>query len=186
MKKLFIENLLTIEQLNPSERLEFFINNGCQKPLVFNQILLALSVIDEVIRNKMKSSFLFYVQDDFSIYFFIHESLSVNYTKTDFEQALFFLDFSKLIYRFRCAKKFKINNGSVNQLRINSWGKDYLLDKNILAMHCDDYHKLKNYFNNYFNERENHYFMLLELLLTDEFSEKINFLNTSLDIKILS
>lgn len=43
-----------------------------------------------------------------------------------FDEGIFILDFSKLIYRFTYAKKFKERDISIRQLRLDSWGVSIL------------------------------------------------------------
>lgn len=108
------------------------------------KILLSLKAVDDVLRYNCNNEYHFYIKDDVTIYnLLLNVFPEEKIKKKDFDKAMFILDFCKLIYRFTCAKKFKENNIHIFQLRLNSWGREYV--QNYLEDLKDDYFTFKDY-----------------------------------------
>lgn len=130
---MLLDNLKQINNANPFIRYESIVYS-CPNRIKYisDNVLLALYVVDQVLKYETKINYSFYIKDDASIKWLMENSLSYEMSNDDFDQAIFIVDFSKLIYRFVCAKKFKVCNDHIHQLRINSWGNSYLKEKNLL------------------------------------------------------
>lgn len=107
--------------------------------------------------------------------------------KSEYIQSLIDLDEAKLIYRFTVAKKFKERNFKRKQLRINSWGVEYLDSQN------NNYNEIYNYISNeidlYIYQHQEIYKSLTERLLSNlkEIDiENINELNEKVMLKSAS
>jgi len=85
--------------------------------------LLTLWVIDTRISARIERDQT-YVLGDNSVNSALQ--MSALYTEALDCNILIDLMLCQLIYRFTCAKKFKISTTSTKQLRINSWGKAYI------------------------------------------------------------
>ena len=130
----------------------------------------------------------YYFKDDVTIYnLLLNVFPEEKIKKKDFDKAMFILDFCKLIYRFTCAKKFKENNIHIFQLRLNSWGREYV--QNYLEDLKDDYFTFKDYLSTYCEEQKEDYKELTTILLGDLSENEllhIDELNTMLEVKLLS
>lgn len=130
------------------------------------KILLSLKAVDDVLRYNCNNEYHFYIKDDVTIYnLLLNVFPEEKIKKKDFDKAMFILDFCKLIYRFTCAKKFKENNIHIFQLRLNSWGREYV--QNYLEDLKDDYFTFKDYLSTYCEEQKEDYKELTTILLGD-------------------
>lgn len=152
------------------------------------KILLSLKAVDDVLRYNCNNEYHFYIKDDVTIYnLLLNVFPEEKIKKKDFDKAMFILDFCKLIYRFTCAKKFKENNIHIFQLRLNSWGREYV--QNYLEDLKDDYVAFEDYLSTYCEEQKEDYKELTTILLGDLSENEllhIDELNTMLEVKLLS
>lgn len=184
-----IDDLIELNRYEPIERYKKIVceeNREVQE--MSSKILLSLNVIDTVLRQYCNTDYHFYIKGDESIYcllLLVFDENNIN--KQDFDKAMFILDFSKLIYRFTCAKKFKEDDTDIFQLRLNSWGRAYI-DSCFLASH-EDFKAISEYFCKYCKENIYLYTRLTKALLKDlnnETIEEINEVNDMIEIKLLS
>lgn len=154
------------------------------------KILISLYVINEVLMKAFtKRKYLFYVYDDSSCKKLIEEALGEKIPDEIFFQSLIDIDLCKLIYRFTCAKKFCVKDTTIKQLRLNSWGNEYITVKNLIDNNKEIYNAMYLYFERYFSENKLIYDELLGRLLEEinySNAEKIKELNNKVNIKILS
>ncbi len=185
-----IDDLLFINSINPLKRFEKLIEDENNESLdISNQILLSLYIIDEILKEKTSIEYFYYIKHDLSIYWLLNKTVFKELTKLEFDRAIFILDFSKLIYRFTCARKFKEVDDSINQLRINSWGREYISNTNLIFNYSNQYKKILEFFKEYFNVHKNQYIELTYLLLeekTDKTVSRIKEINNNIKIQILS
>lgn len=177
------KDLFLIDGLAPFDRFKFLKNNNNQGSLV---LLLILFQIDKFLKDFLKVSYNYYIEDDWTIKL-IFDKVSNNKSKRDFKKNLILLEESGLIYRFTCAKKFDIENKSLKQLRINSWGKDYVLKKKILNL--PESKRIKIIIKKEFSKNIVKYQKLIKLLdkaSKDSDFEQIKKLNKKIKIKLLS
>lgn len=112
------------DNLNPIDKLRFFTEHGLRDIVdVSNCIAVALHVLNQCFTNRFALS-LVYVLGDQSIISIIEHCFG--YDVFEIKNGLILLDYSDLIYRFTCAKKFNIETTDIKQLRINSWGQEYI------------------------------------------------------------
>lgn len=152
-------------------------------------ILLSLYAIDFVIRKNLEYSYYFYINDDLSVKNIIEKALSIKFPDEIFLKSIMYIDYSKLIYRFTCAKKFNITNYCTKQLRLNSWGREYIISEKLLEKHELIYGEILKTFTNCFNKNRDLYMQLTKKLLmeiNDNVSKEISNLNDKLEIKLLS
>lgn len=152
------------------------------------KILFSLKAIDDTLQRNCNTSYHFYIKDDMTIYNLLSKVYNKGrIEKSDFNKAMFILDFCKLIYRFTCAKKFKEKNLDIFQLRLNSWGREYI--ESYIRSENTDYNITKRYLDLYCENNNKTYIELTRLLLGDLRDEEIlaiDKLNSILDIKLLS
>lgn len=182
--------LRTIDRMNPIQRIDYFCLNYDKETMVYcNQILLILLAIDEVIKEKLGyESFSFYIEDDCSIKYVLENTVRLNkFDDIIFKKALYLLDISKLVYRFTCAKKFEVQDDSIKQLRLNSWGRMYLACTYAQIADLIEYESIKRFLEKYIIENENLYRKLIEILseLSKENVRFINEINQKVQIKLL-
>ncbi|MBO5484003.1 MAG: hypothetical protein J5979_02180 [Lachnospiraceae bacterium] len=185
--KMEIAELVQMNQINPMERF-FFIVQKDLKELSLD-ILMGLFTIDQVIKDNTNIHYYYYIQDDRSILFFLKNTLYEKLEYNIFSEALFYLDYAKLIYRFTCAKKFCVEDDLINQLRINSWGREFILQYDILNENRIRYEKMYNYFNSYYMQHEDLYKKLLNLLVQPMTLDNVHLIkrvNEELSIQLLS
>lgn len=181
--------LVKFDKLNPISKFTYLCDNNIvvNKSLCHN-ILLALKAIDEVISNDLKGKCFLYLQDDLSVKWVIENALNCKFDNDEFTSCLYFIDFSKLVYRFTCAKKFKVKDSTINQLRINSWGRVYLDQISDEELN-EKYIKFCFAFKKYYDENREIYLRLESLVsnaITESSAEEIQNLNNGIKIQILS
>jgi len=69
-----------------------------------------------------------------------------------FLEGLIKIDEAKLIYRFTCAKKFQIEDDCIKQLRLNSWGREYINGEGLLKIYGNVTKMFEDYFRQYYRE----------------------------------
>lgn len=156
---------------------------------ISNCILITLYAIDEVIRKNTKKRYYYYIEDLASISYVLDSLKLFEINKEQFEMSVFKLDFSKLIYKFTCAKKFYIKDDSVCQLRINSWGREYLKCKDLLEKYKTEYFRIREFVGKYYSDNKILYDEIVEILLGEidvNAALKISEVNEQLRIKLLS
>ncbi len=197
-----ISNIVTYDNLNPIEKIEAIYEDNTFKytyKLEFNNqqeeldlrevILLSLYSIDTMLKNEGGAQYNYYIKDDNSIKYLIENAFNIVIDKTLFLQSLFVLDEAKLIYRFTCAKKFQENNLTLKQLRINSWGNEYIKVHDLIGKRRSIIANLCLTAKRHYNEKEMLYDRLMQLLLSDineHVSKEIRNINENLNIKLLS
>lgn len=117
------------DKLNPIDKFMLISKNKESNKKISEIILLALYTIDKSIKENFQTNYDYYINDDATIKILIENSLNCLISDDIFFYSIIELDTCKLIYRFTCAKKFKIENENIKQLRINSWGKDAVIGK---------------------------------------------------------
>lgn len=157
-------------------------------------ILISLHAIDEAFKNKLKGSakkskHYFYLLGDKSLRYLIEKVTTLTLDKIQFQELMYYLSTTFLIYRFTCAKKFCVRDTTLKQLRINSWGEKYVDDFGLLKKYKDIEDGIYKECCEYINSETSKYQQLSKLL-----SQKINLevatlildINKELKIKLLS
>lgn len=198
----YFEQLFHLDGLNPVERYKLMrgreassysdlkgIDNEA-KPVLSDLILLTLNIIDTVLCQEGLVSYNFYVQGDDSVQYLIEQVLEAPVEQESFLRGMLRLDDAKLIYRFTCARKFRIPDDRIKQLRINSWGKECLKETSLLDVAGLYSQRLQVTFTQYFNKYRTVYSDLLNYLQKREIDEitakEIAILNEQVKIKLLS
>ena len=180
------KNKVDLNNKNPIETFELIKQNLIDEKemKICIYILSTLHSIERVINDFFNKQYI-YIQSDDSVKYIIEMTLNIKIDTDQFEKCLFILDFSKLIYRFTCAKKFKINDSSINQFRINSWGNEYYTN---LVNDKEKEKSFYNYFKKYCLDNVllyNELISLLSIPITDENAYKIASINKLLSLKLL-
>ncbi|AIQ15082.1 hypothetical protein [Paenibacillus durus] len=183
------------DDLNPIERYKIMQNRipkfriGTYQADIGEVILLTLYTIDLVLKQEGKTHYHFYILDDASVSHLIGVALGQISEPGILNRAFIAVDEAKLVYRFTVAKKFKIRDDRVKQLRINSWGREYIKEYKLLKTQQDIFGTLHSYFIKYFRTQQPVYANVCATLLLDinpHTAEQIQSLNDLLDIKLLS
>lgn len=181
--------LYKIDKLDPISKFNYLCdNNFVENPMLCTRILIALKAVNDFIAKYSNYSYYLYLQDDFSVKWLLENTFSIIVDSDLFESSLYYIDFSKLIYRFTCAKKFMVKDSSVNQLRINSWG-NYYLDQEWNMKYSEEYYAIISFFEKYYcknNEVYNELEKLVSSSIKPKVAKKIQCLNKNLFVKILS
>jgi hypothetical protein len=182
-------SLLHFDKLNPPEKLSFLANTEDCDPSLFlyecHSILIAMHALDEVLRKTAKNGYFYYVQDDQSLITLFNR---INMPLATKGKAFAALGLSQHLYRFNAAKKFGLG-GDIKQLRLNSWGREYLAEQGMLDLHGSLHLTVKSWFESYVAANKEIYRELLEILLKPidaSSSSRIGNLNRNLDIRLLS
>lgn len=181
--------LIELNNVNPIERFDVMLNDyDAEYTRISRLILLALYIIDEVIKENSDCDYYCYIQDDSSVYYLLSQVVKKEILDEYFDKCVFFVDFAKLVYRFTCAKKFDIENDLINQLRINSWGREYIVEKKVLMGYANEYKKMKTYMIGYYSRNKEIYDTLIQLLknYNAKNAKKVSSLNKDVKVKILS
>lgn len=186
-----ISQIRAYDDLNPIEKYKKLNKDfGLELPAHLGEyILLAMLVVDRVLKQVLKVSYNYYIYSDESVLFLLRESLRITFTEQNFINSVLLIDDSKLIYRFTCAKKFAIMDDRIKQLRLNSWGKEYINHMKLTEKYNSEINRMEIFFADYLYSNKSVYMELTHILLDfidNETCENIKLLNRSLDIKLLS
>lgn len=106
------DSLDPLEKYNRIQKLSY-------EPMIISTILALKSIDDLFLKLYGKPSL--YVLGDQSIKR-VFEKIDLDFHPKSILPSCKFLMISQLIYRFTAARKFRISDSSIKQLRINSWG----------------------------------------------------------------
>lgn len=154
--------------------------------LVCIHILISLLAMDNVLEEVFGKRCM-YIQNDRSVFYLMERAQCITVDELTFNRCVLILDFTKLIYRFTCAKKFNLQDTCVKQLRINSWGREYITTTQ--SDFSTDYDKYYDAFKSYCLKYKSIYSELVNLLsqsITAEVALKIESINRTVDIRLLS
>lgn len=113
---------LEFDNFNPIKKINKICDKGLLKIEIVNDLLEILHELNKTFTEEFHVNLIYFL-DDKSIYY-ISKNI-FDYTLEEVIIALKIIENCNLIYRFTCAKKFNINDESLKQLRINSWGEKY-------------------------------------------------------------
>ncbi|MFB5761894.1 hypothetical protein [Paenibacillus medicaginis] len=183
------------EELNPIDRYKVLQDPNLRVDLESTMgdsgevILLGLYAIDQVLKERGEFTYHFYIMDDASVYYLLKKSLNCTFECDQLRRALILIDEAKLIYRFTAAKKFKIEDDRIQQLRLNSWGREYIKTFDLTNTYKNSYLSMYSYFLSYFEEHRQTYTDSMKCLLseiTEHTAMQIQTLNRLIEIKLLS
>lgn len=186
------------DKLDPISKLNYIVkkSNNANIIKINNEeidlrilILMILYCIDETLKYNEEKKYSYYIYGDKSIYNFIKLITNQEIELTDFYQSMIDIDNAKLIYRFTLAKKFLESDSEIKQLRINSWGIEYLLQNNYIFSNNNLYEYLTDYCKKEYCKNTTIYKELKQLLLSNlsiQNVSKIKELNAPLVIKLAS
>ena len=133
--------------MNPIKCVNYLLQTENEKLRYYcEQMVLSLYVIDEVVESRLNSSYHYYIQGDSCLIYLLNKTIICDLDIELFNKSIILLDVSKLIYRFTCAKKFYINGDSIKQLRLNSWGKEYIIQRNLISEYKNNYDLILRFF----------------------------------------
>lgn len=167
-KNIFLS--LEFDNMNPIQKIEMLSSD--LNTQILDEIIIILHALNEEFTTLFKIKLIYYL-DDNSIYYVAKNIFGLS--EREVKEYLIILEKCNLIYRFTCAKKFKLEDDKIKQLRINSWGEHYFYK------YCDDKYKdVKEFIK---KEIESRYCLYKELV--DNVSN-INNYDTSENIKKLN
>lgn len=178
----------TLEQKDPISTFEYISECYDINYDLSCHIIAALVAIDTVLSHHAENITHLYVQDDSSILWMLNKIPNYSLDIDQFKRALEGLDFSKLIYRFSCARKFLLPSAQTRQLRINSWGRHYW-EIELINKYQNIYQQFYTMFAEYYNQHKQIYSTLVQYLSADispQISYKIQNLNRNIDVKLLA
>ena len=172
----------------PLERYEIIMEKHMEEEREAKIILMFLYSVNEVIKKKYGYTYFFYIMDDNSILRLLKQ-LFPNMKKSIFVKSICMLDYTKLIYRFTCAKKFEVEDLKIQQLRINSWGREKIFSEIKTFPHKHEYSKIYKLVDGYMENNKPIYRELLSILnqpIIGESAGKIKLLNEKVFLKLLA
>jgi len=156
--------------------------------------LLALEAIDTTIarllvEGVLDSSRNFYICQDQSVKLLLEEVTEEPIAHKQFTEVLLLLNETRLNFRFTAARKFAIEDSSVKQLRINSWGKLFIETKALITQYGALYKQLTACITQLISDKKSTYQEITDLLsqpIQSSTAKRIAELNTKLTVKLLS
>jgi hypothetical protein len=116
-------DIVLLDNNTPIEKFEHYIDRYPAMAV----LLLWMHAIDSTL-STLNFKAPIYILDDETLYKqIIEDDPTIN--SDQLKLAMIYLTQSQMIYRFTVALKFLINDKSIKQLRINSWGRKYCSDK---------------------------------------------------------
>jgi hypothetical protein len=116
--------LLALDSDEPGARLDRFFEGGCTSRETACAVLLALVEIDALLEVHLGVSSLYLIEDT-CLYAVLARAIPSEVFRDEIRTALLLLNHADLIFRFNCARKFRIADTALKQMRINGWGKWY-------------------------------------------------------------
>lgn len=118
-----IEKLIKEDKLDPINRLTVFYNEDKNIQCWGERIVCFLYAFDNYMQKFLQTKYNYYILDDLSIFNILNKLYTCD--NMILNKTIITLDNAKVIYRFTVAKKFFVNDKTIKQLRLNSWGKEY-------------------------------------------------------------
>lgn len=179
---------LLFDDLNPIERIEYLTSGKSAVIKKIQLVLLCLYLVDYNLKKILKRDYNFYLCGDSSVGFALTVAGNFQTNEQNLKSYLILLNESGLIYRFTHARKFCLEDKSIKQLRINSWGSEYI-NHYKLSLPRSTKIKLNKRLLKYFNDNKNIYKQLEKTLngkISKTKTRSIENLNSSVGIKLLS
>jgi hypothetical protein len=184
-----LEKLVHFDHLDPAGKLELLAGAGRGNPNAFlhecQRIVVVMHALDEVLRRRAGNGYFYYFQGDQSL-ITLFERIDAPLAMHD--KAFAALGLSQHLYRFNVAKKFSLPE-DVKQLRLNSWGREYIANVGLLDIHASLRLAAGDWFESYIERNKDIYLELLRILVTPmdaNSSGRIRDMNADLDVKLLS
>jgi hypothetical protein len=188
--------LIDLDRLQPADRLRRLSHSPTDREddtslrhALAEERLLALYGLNAVLQRRLSTSYFFYFLEDQSVEFAVRQTqMGLDAPPSHIESAYVRLGCAQLIYRFSAAVKFGQSCAS-KQLRINSWGRQYVEQVDLMAKYKPLSDNLTGWFENYFQEHAGCYRELATRLLApdvQESAQRVAVLNDSLDVRLLS
>lgn len=112
-KNIFLS--LEFDNMNPIQKIEMLSSD--LNTQILDEIIIILHALNEEFTTLFKIKLIYYL-DDNSIYYVAKNIFGLS--EREVKEYLIILEKCNLIYRFTCAKKFKLEDDKIKQLRINS------------------------------------------------------------------
>jgi hypothetical protein len=180
------EQFETFDRLAPNLAYEDVRASSGRAP-AFDSALITLVSIDDVLAENFGPRGI-YVLDDRSVGNVLESAGWPLAPETDLRLIHFELNVAQLIFRFAAARKFRVADSQVKQLRINSWGRRYC-DTQLAASGEQQRTVLRGAVREIIGARLSVYRELAELLrreITEEVAQRIIELNAELQVKLVS
>jgi hypothetical protein len=200
-----IDRLLEFDDLDPFARLPlwsdiFFpdhegayliLSLGSEKRRISVVVLslLALAAVRMAIKNVLGTDFNFYLMGDESLKFVIEHAFGAQIEARQLKSSLYALNEADLIFRFTVPRKFYSAGKNQKQLRINSWGLEYLRQSKTSESHPDLTKRLDMFLEEYLSHHKAVYESLTHILMQEinqASNGRINDLNELVEVKLLS
>lgn len=182
-------DVLQVDTLNPIEKFSWLTDQRDSDVQLAEFILLGLYTIDAVINEISPAPYNYYIYSDASVKFLLASSLKLVLPQENYLSTTILLDDAKLIYRFTTARKFKIAESQLKQLRINSWGREYIAQNELKRRFSTELGLMQSFLRNYVHEHRQTYTRLTAILLqpiTPLIAEEIINCNSKIEIRLLS
>lgn len=189
-------DLLQYDLLTPPQKYllftdQAFIRTAAAKPTIAlgNLAVIALHTIDKVLQQRGRTPYHYYLQDDASLFYAIRHLSIEPMVLDDLQLGLSQLGIAQLIYRFSCARKFDVRDTRIKQLRLNSWGRFYIDDQQLLSEYAPLVEKIEQVVVAHFEQNAGTYLRLMKILLEPidaKSAAEIQALNDLVQIKVLS
>lgn len=169
------------DKLNPIDKINYLVNNDKVDIQYLNLIIIVLHILNKTFSKEFNINLIYFL-DDKSIFYVTKHFFDSTFN--DLLKYLKILENCNLIYRFTCAKKFKVDDESLKQLRINSWGEEYYkqIEKNNIVEITDIIEReIKTHYESYKQLTK-----FVSVINTVDLSLQIKNINKKLNIKIVS
>ncbi|MFF2154594.1 hypothetical protein ACFVVQ_04705 [Paenibacillus chitinolyticus] len=182
-------DVLQADTLNPIEKFSWLTDQRNSDAQLAEFILLGLYTIDAVVNEISPAPYNYYIHSDASVMFLLARSLKRIIPQENYLSTTILLDDAKLIYRFTTARKFKITESKLKQLRINSWGREYIAQNELKERYSTEFGLMQSFLRNYVHEHRKTYARLTDILLqpiTPAVAEEVINCNSKIEIRLLS
>lgn len=175
-------DIVFLDRYTPIEKFEYYT----QQYPAMSVLLLWLHAIDNIL-STLEFKAPIYILDDETIYQLVtRDDRSLG--QKQLEMAMIYLTQSQMIYRFTVALKFCINEKSIKQLRINSWGRKYCREQ-LLGQHQVLYQRILQQVASKFDVSKTLYMDALNCFKSIDVqhvsAEALKEINQHLDIKVV-
>jgi hypothetical protein len=180
--------LLELDSLEPGARIEAMVAGDDYLRDVACTILLTLVEIDARLEGCLRVSSLYLVEGR-ALYEMFAKVLPPGLSDDDIRSALLLLNSSSLIFRFTCARKFRVADARLKQMRVNTWGKWYVVSRGLDQRYPGVRGQVGAATAALLAERRDAYARLSETLcapISQTSAEVIGVLNRAVSLKLLS
>ncbi len=130
------DSALELDDADPGTRLDRMLGDDERLARAAHVGLLSLIAIEDALHQCLGAKSLYLVEDH-TLRALLHDACSREAADEEIRRGLILLNHADLIFRFTCARKFRVQDRRMKQVRVNSWGQWHARDRRLARRYPD-------------------------------------------------